>query len=93
MAGPSKNVRRPKHPQPSEGALSPTRDEAETGDIVGRLLASAMGLPRICVFKVCRRNKRCFGPNLACFDHHRGLARKRMDAAIALIAKPLKGPR
>ena len=68
-------------------------DAAEEAEIVGRLLASAMGLPRVCVFKVCRRRKRCFGPHLACFEHHRGLAKKRMAAAIALIAKPLKGPR
>jgi hypothetical protein len=88
MAGTSKNVCRPKQQQPKlrDGALSPTRDEAK-GDIIGQMLASAMGLPRICVFKVCRRNKRCFGPNLACFEHHRGLARKRMAAAIALITR------
>ena len=73
---------RERAPCPAQG------DAAEEDEIVGRLLASAMGLPRICVFKVCRRHKRCFGPHLACFEHHRGLAKKRMAAAIALIAKP-----
>ena len=57
-------------------------------DVVARLLASAMGLPRICVFKTCRRRKRCFGPGTVCLLHHRGIVRKRMRAAVALIAKP-----
>ena len=87
------NARRTKQPEPHprERVASPGLEdlaEAEAGDIVGRLLASAVGLPRICVFKVCRRHKRCFGPRLACFEHHRGLVRKRMADAIALIAKP-----
>jgi hypothetical protein len=77
-------------PCPAQGDAAAAAEEDE---IVGRLLASAMELPRVCVFKICRRNKRCFGPHLACFEHHRGLARKRMSAAIALIANPLKGPR
>jgi hypothetical protein len=98
-------MRRTPQQQPNsktrERAPCPAQDDAaaagEEDEIVGRLLASAMGLPRVCVFKVCRRNKRCFGPHLACIEHHRGLAKKRISAAIALIAKPqratLKGPR
>jgi hypothetical protein len=55
-------------------------------ELLDRLLASAVGLPRICVFKVCRRRKRCFGAGPACLEHHRGLVRKRMKAAIALLS-------
>ena len=84
-----RNLRAPVTPQTNRPKRAPSaRAENQAGDIVGRLLASAVGLPRICVFKVCRRHKRCFGPHLACFEHHRGLARKRMADAIALIAKP-----
>jgi hypothetical protein len=55
-------------------------------EIILRLLASAMGLPRVCVFKACRRKKRCFGPGLVCAEHHRGLVAKRIAAAIRVIA-------
>jgi hypothetical protein len=73
-------------PAPSRGlhrTLTPLEEK-----VILRLLASAMGLPRICVFKACRRSKRCFGPEMVCIGHHRGLVRKRLRAAIALIATP-----
>jgi hypothetical protein len=71
---------RPHRPDPQR-EVSP--DEA---DVVLRLLASAMGLPRLCVFKACRRRRRCLGPGLACSRHHHGLVERRIDAAIRLIS-------
>jgi hypothetical protein len=70
------------------GRDPPCRLFANEEELISRLLASAMGLPRICVFKACRRRKRCFGPGILCLEHHRGIVRKRMGAAIALIARP-----
>lgn len=51
-------------------------------DVIDRLLASAMGLPRVCVVKRCQRSKRCFGAGIVCLVHHRGLARRRHAAAM-----------
>ena len=60
----------------------------EEEDLLLQLLASAMGLPRICVYKACRRRKRCVGPAATCAANHRGLVRRRLPAAIKLIAAP-----
>jgi hypothetical protein len=54
-------------------------------EIVLRLLATAMGLPRVCALKACRRRKRCRG--MVC-RQYRALARKRLPAAIKRIAAP-----
>ena len=62
-----------------------SRDEE---DFLLQLLASAMGLPRLCVFKACRRRKRCIGPDTVCIAHHRGLVHKRWRAAVKVIAVP-----
>jgi hypothetical protein len=88
---------------PPKKSATPRKTEPRTGphrplfvteeDVITRLLASAMGLPRICVFKMCRRRKRCFGPDMACMLHHRGLVRKRVRAAVALISTPGTHPR
>jgi hypothetical protein len=55
----------------------------EEGAFERRLLASAMGLPRVCRVKKCRQRKRCFGLGITCLDEHAGLARKRFTAAVA----------
>ena len=60
----------------------------EAAEIVLRLLACAMGLPRICALKVCRRHRQCRGRDMICRIHHRGLAAKRIDAAIRRISTP-----
>jgi hypothetical protein len=57
----------------------------EEGALERRLLASAMGLPRVCRVKKCRRRKRCFGLGIICLDEHAGLARKRFPAAMAQL--------
>ncbi len=78
----------PAKPEPLRGSeRNRAREEA---DVIMRLLASAMGLPRLCVYKACRRRKRCIGPDMVCAEHHHGLARKRMKAAIKLICVPAK---
>jgi hypothetical protein len=87
MAPKSNTEPAPRTPAPARKldphrTLTPLEEE-----IILRLLASAMGLPRICVFKACRRTKFCHGPSMVCAGHHRGLVRKRMRAAIALITK------
>ncbi len=83
-------------PMPGAGA-TPARDrqaEAAETELMERLLASAMGLPRVCVFKACRRRKRCVAAEPACLEHHRGLAKKRWRAAAAVFsgsgAKPAR---
>ena len=87
MAPTAKKQSAPCKPEPARSTglhrpLTPLEEHA-----ILRLLASAMGLPRMCVFKACRRRKRCFGPGMECVEHHRGIVRKRMGAAAALIAK------
>ena len=57
----------------------------EEGYFEKRLLASAMGLPRVCCVRKCRQRKRCFGLGIVCLDDHRGLAQKRFPAARALL--------
>ena len=51
-------------------------------DINRRLLASLVGLPRVCAVKKCRRRKRCFGTGQPCLVHHRGLIAARFEAAL-----------
>ena len=46
-------------------------------DMPDRLFAGLLGLHRVCVFRLCRRYKRCLGPGVQCFEHHNGLARSR----------------
>ncbi len=55
-------------------------------EIVLRALSTAMGLPRICALKACRRRKRCRGPVMVCREH-RALVKKRMRAALKCIAR------
>lgn len=61
---------------------------ASEDDVIARLLASMMGMPRICVVRECRRRKRCLGADFVCWKHHRGLAGKRMHGAIARLTAP-----
>ena len=51
-------------------------------DIHRRLLASLVGLPRVCAVKKCRRRKRCFGAGQPCLAHHRGLIAARFEGAL-----------
>ena len=66
--------------------------EACESELLARLVASASGLPRVCVQKRCRRRKRCLGPvvrgALACQRHHRGLARARFGSALQVLGWP-----
>ena len=67
-------------PRPSEIAILQVR--AAYIDINRRLLASLVGLPRVCAVKKCRRRKRCFGAGQPCLAHHRGLIAARFEAAL-----------
>jgi hypothetical protein len=66
--------------------------EALEGELFDRLVASAAGLPRVCVLKRCRRRKRCLGPavggELPCKRHHKGLARARFRSALKVLGWP-----
>lgn len=67
-------------------------DGAPDAELFDRLVASAAGLPRICVLKRCRRRKRCLGAfaggTLPCVHHHRGLARERFQSALKVLGWP-----
>ena len=91
MPRPPKKPSTPRKRAPRTGPHRPLFVTEE--DVIARLLASAMGLPRICVFKMCRRRKRCFGPDRICMLRHRGLVRKRLRAAVGLISTPGTHPR
>lgn len=83
------------------GGAAQTAQElfGEEGYFEKRLLASAMGLPRVCRVKKCRRRKRCFGLGVVCLDDHASLAKKRFRSAMAILGlslsdadgTPLKG--
>ncbi len=66
--------------------------EAREAELLDRLIASAAGLPRVCVLKRCRRRKRCLGPVLGgalpCKRHHRGLAKARFRSALQVLGWP-----
>jgi len=52
-------------------------------DIMGRILASLCGLPKVCTTRRCRRVKRCVGPDAHCLVDHSGLLERRCDAKLA----------
>ena len=56
-------------------------ERAACVDIHRRMLASLVGLPRVCAVKKCRRRNRCFGTGQPCLVHHRGLVAARFEAA------------
>jgi hypothetical protein len=66
--------------------------ETREAELLDRLVASAAGLPRVCVLKRCRRRKRCLGPivgsELLCKRHHRGLAKERFQSALEVLGWP-----
>jgi hypothetical protein len=66
--------------------------EALEAELLDRLVASAAGLPRVCVLKRCRRRKRCLGAGaggqLPCKRHHRGLAKARFRSALQVLGWP-----
>lgn len=66
--------------------------EGEEAEMLNRLLASAAGLPRVCLLKCCRRRKRCLGAMVAgelpCLRHHRGLAAARFKSALKVLGWP-----
>lgn len=73
------------------GAADAQEVSALEGEMFNRLLASAAGLPRVCVVRKCRRAKRCFGGvgcDLPCLRHHRGLARARYTSALKILGWP-----
>ena len=72
-------------PDRTEAAADTAAADTAQQELIERLLASAMGLPRVCVLKSCRRAKRCFGTKPVCLEHHRGLAKKRWRAAAAIF--------
>jgi hypothetical protein len=65
---------------------------APDAELFDRLVASAAGLPQICVLKRCRRRKRCLGALVdgapPCVRHHRGLARARFQSALKVLGWP-----
>ncbi len=66
--------------------------EALEAELFDRVVASAAGLPRVCVLKRCRRRKRCLGPvvggELTCKRHHKGLAKARFFGALKILGWP-----
>jgi len=77
----------------AERNSSPINDpEACEAELLDRLLASASGLPHVCILKRCRRRKRCLGPivggELPCRRHHKGLARARFRSALRVLGWP-----
>jgi hypothetical protein len=66
--------------------------DAPDAELFDRLVASAAGLPRVCVLKRCRRRKRCLGAFAGdeppCVSHHRGLARARFQSALKVLGWP-----
>jgi hypothetical protein len=70
-------------------ANDPDAGEAE---LIQRLVASASGLPRVCLLKRCRRRKRCLGDldsgRLPCTRQHHGLAKARFRSALAVLGWP-----
>ncbi len=82
-------TRLPKPPRRTGRSGGAARTGAELfggeGYYEARMLASAMGLPRVCHVRKCRRRKRCFGFGIVCLDEHAGLAKKRFGAALALL--------
>ncbi len=66
--------------------------DAREAEILDRLVASAAGLPRVCVLKRCRRRKRCLGAmvcgELPCRRHHKGLAKARFRSALQVLGWP-----
>jgi len=73
-------------------SAAPSDLEAEEAEVLGRLMASAAGLPHVCVLKRCRRRKRCLGPlaggELPCRRHHAGLAKARFQSALHVLGWP-----
>jgi len=74
------------------GLLQTNDPETFEAELFDRLVASASGLPRVCVLKRCRRRKRCLGPaaggELPCQRHHQGLARTRFASALKVLGWP-----
>ena len=69
-----------------------TNDPAKLKDeMIDRILATECGLPKVCSFRLCRRNKRCFGPGVLCIKDHRGLFEKRFPRVVAEWPAPCKG--
>jgi hypothetical protein len=61
-----------------------TRDpEKLKGEMISRMVASECGLHRICIYRLCRRHKRCLGPRVMCIKSHRGLFQLRFPRVIA----------
>ena len=54
-------------------------------ELIDRITASLCGLHRICIFRLCRRHKSCFGPGVLCLKHHRGLMRARLPRAVLCL--------
>ncbi|KAB2940334.1 MAG: hypothetical protein K8F92_04025 [Hyphomicrobium sp.] len=77
------------HGAGGSGILLSNDPEAFEAEFAERMLASAAGLPRVCVLNKCRRRKRCFGPliggDLPCKRLHRGLARARFKRALKVL--------
>jgi hypothetical protein len=65
--------------------------EAFEEEFCTRMIASAMGMARLCGRKKCRRRKRCFGPyddGLPCLTQHKGLAKARFEGALKRLGWP-----
>ena len=78
-------------------ATNGTHDDVGDGDkeMALRLIASAAGLPQVCIHRKCRRRKRCFGNwrtersgDIPCLRHHHGLMRKRFQSALKVLGWP-----
>ncbi len=69
----------------SSGDSDSDTPSARATELARRFIASAAGLPRVCVLKRCRRKKRCLGAGLVCVHHHEGLLRKRYASALARL--------
>jgi hypothetical protein len=76
---------------------APDAPKAIEAELLARLVASAAGLPRVCLRKRCRRAKRCLAPvaggGLPCMRHHNGLANARFRSALKVLGWPNRDER
>ncbi len=70
-------------PKPSKSPNSPV---IRTSEMPRRLAACLAGVPAICDHRLCRREKRCLGPDVACFDKHLDRILADLEAGAASVA-------
>lgn len=80
-----------RHNGEGAGIFQDVDPEAFEAEFFDRMVASAAGLPRVCVLQKCRRRQRCFGPydgDLPCKRLHKGLVQARFESALKVLGWP-----